>query len=252
MLDPAENLFYLLALLLARLKPRIVPLGRTQPVGPLLRLHRVFGHMRHHLPLPQSRDEVLFLITFVCSQGDDLSPHRQFVHHRQRCFPLCPRTRLRHTRRHYQPVAVFREHVSQVTRSRFRRLAASEQPRLTIRLRLVRVAQQLAPPRSRAPLRRVRFLLETPPTRPRLDQGPVHREVSIARQLPQRYFRQRPNPPQGMLRRDPLFRIHIAEHCTLLLIISAHASSYQLCLWMVIAKFDSTSTFSAACKAGSE
>src|SRR5205809_6814893 len=92
-------------------------------------------------------------------------------------------TRLRHTRRHYQPVAVFREHVSQVTRSRFRRLAASEQPRLTIRLRLVRVAQQLAPPRSRAPLRRVRFLLETPPTRPRLDQGPVHREVFIAQQL---------------------------------------------------------------------
>src|SRR6516165_8720160 len=64
MLQPSEHLLHPFAPLLTAREPRVVPLLRPQPVlGPGPRCHFVLGHMRDHLTLTQSGNELFFLIS---------------------------------------------------------------------------------------------------------------------------------------------------------------------------------------------
>src|SRR5208337_3800811 len=58
-----------------------------------------------------------------------------------------------------------------------------------------------------------------------------------------------PNPPQRMIRRYPLFRVDVAEHRSLLLVVSTHSYSIPHCLVETLVSFHAPPHFSAACLA---
>src|SRR6267142_5279524 len=190
-LQPTKILLNHLPLRLTGRKSRMLPLARTQTVRPLRQVLLVFSNVRNHSPRSQPLNQFLLLIALVRSQREFLScplpllrPHllHDRSHHRQGCQRFFARPRLRHTRLHNQPIPVFHHQVSQITGSRFSRRAPLVQPRFRIRPAFVRVSQCLPPSAPRPSLRRLLLLLKTLPTRPGLDERPIHREVLIRQQ----------------------------------------------------------------------
>ena len=80
----------------------------------------------------------------------------------------------------------------------------------------------------------------------RRDRRPPARRIQTV-ELPgnfvQRCIRHRPNPPQRMIPRDPLLRVHVAEHHCLLLVISSHVCFYQFALCSVSPNLDPCPVF---------
>src|SRR5260370_38663037 len=66
---------------------------------------------------------------------------------------------------------------------------------------------------------------------------PRVQRLEVRRQLLQRTIQHGSNPPQRMIGRNPLFRVDIAEHRSLLLVVSTHTPYISHCLVETLVSF---------------
>src|SRR2546427_1672646 len=130
------------------------------------------------------RDEAARVVGFVRRQSRTRSTRH--VAHECLCgFTFGATRRLGGHASHYQAVAVFDDHVTQVAELRFGAMSLAVQTGLRIRRRLMRLVRPLFPPEiplpssSRTTPRRTILLLETLLARPRLHHRAVDAEVLV-------------------------------------------------------------------------
>src|SRR5579883_2816519 len=180
-LDPAKYFLHQTSLLLAAAELRMPAFALAQPVLPVLRGLEL-GDQRHDCQSPHPHNALLILISLVSRHQDLPLSRRHLRQLGQGCVQLRSPSRFGHARFHDQSVAVFRNHMPQITRSRWSLRAFTVQPGLRIACAFMRIPQQFPPTNATASLRRIFLRYETLPTRPGFQQRPIHREVLVVQQ----------------------------------------------------------------------
>src|SRR5213594_4885896 len=184
-LEPAEDLFDPLALLLTHL---VAGVARGAPIDRARTVRGVLGHVRGHLQQAQGSDEVARVIGFVGRQGDP-ARHRHRPDHLERGGALAVAVRGGEAAVDRETVAILHQHVPLVAELGFTPGPLAVQERLRVgRGGMGRVAAPLAveihgriPRIVRGGRRRV-LALETLEARPSVDQGAVDREMLVGEQ----------------------------------------------------------------------